>query len=162
MDKFDFSSSINRHRVAAQKSFDTIFWYLTTLNGLVFILVIYLLFFQENFYYGLAEIILAIILILQSYYLAKRYAVILHRRSNNSADYLSLELVDFFNKVTLAAKKEGISEITIEYLFGKLPLSSPGKMIFNPVAKYVIENNDKLIALGEADNINQFTNSCLI
>ena len=37
-----------------------------------------------------------------------------------------------------------------------------GKMIFNPVAKYVIENNDKLIALGEADNINQFTNSCLI
>ncbi|MDO8786171.1 MAG: TrkA C-terminal domain-containing protein, partial [Syntrophales bacterium] len=37
-----------------------------------------------------------------------------------------------------------------------------GKMIFNPVAKYVIENNDKLIALGEADNINQFTDSCLI
>jgi voltage-gated potassium channel len=37
-----------------------------------------------------------------------------------------------------------------------------GQMIFNPVAKYVIENNDKLIALGEAENINLFSKACLI
>lgn len=36
-----------------------------------------------------------------------------------------------------------------------------GKMIFNPLANYVIEKNDKLIALGEVENINLFTNSCL-
>lgn len=37
-----------------------------------------------------------------------------------------------------------------------------GKMIFNPMAKYVIEENDKLIVLGEVENINLFTNSCLL
>lgn len=37
-----------------------------------------------------------------------------------------------------------------------------GKMIFNPMAKYVIENNDKLIVLGEVKNINLFTNTCLL
>jgi voltage-gated potassium channel len=37
-----------------------------------------------------------------------------------------------------------------------------GKMIFNPMAKYIIENNDKLIVLGEVENINLFTNTCLL
>jgi len=37
-----------------------------------------------------------------------------------------------------------------------------GKMIFNPMAKYVIENNDRLIVLGEVENINLFTNTCLL
>jgi voltage-gated potassium channel len=37
-----------------------------------------------------------------------------------------------------------------------------GKMIFNPMAKYVLENNDKLIVLGEVENINLFTNTCLL
>lgn len=36
-----------------------------------------------------------------------------------------------------------------------------GKMIFNPLANYIIEKNDKLIALGEVENINLFSNSCL-
>jgi voltage-gated potassium channel len=36
-----------------------------------------------------------------------------------------------------------------------------GKMIFNPLANYIIEKNDKLIALGEVENINLFTSSCL-
>ncbi len=37
-----------------------------------------------------------------------------------------------------------------------------GKMIFNPMAKYVLESNDKLIVLGEVENINLFTNTCLL
>ena len=37
-----------------------------------------------------------------------------------------------------------------------------GKMIFNPMARYVIESNDKLIVLGEVENINLFTNTCLL
>jgi len=36
-----------------------------------------------------------------------------------------------------------------------------GKMIFNPLANYVIEKNDKLIAMGKLENINLFTSSCL-
>jgi voltage-gated potassium channel len=36
-----------------------------------------------------------------------------------------------------------------------------GKMIFNPLASYVIEKGDMLIAMGEDDNIGRFTNVCL-
>jgi voltage-gated potassium channel len=36
-----------------------------------------------------------------------------------------------------------------------------GKMIFNPVAGYVIQNGDKLIALGEEDNVSKLTQVCL-
>jgi voltage-gated potassium channel len=35
-----------------------------------------------------------------------------------------------------------------------------GKMIFNPVASYIIESGDKLIAMGEDDNILRFSNAC--
>ena len=37
-----------------------------------------------------------------------------------------------------------------------------GKMIFNPLANYVIESNDKLIALGEVKNVNQFADACVL
>jgi voltage-gated potassium channel len=37
-----------------------------------------------------------------------------------------------------------------------------GKMIFNPVASYVIELGDKLIAMGEDDNVKQFTRVCIL
>jgi len=36
-----------------------------------------------------------------------------------------------------------------------------GKMIFNPVAGYVIQNGDKLIALGEEDNVSKLSQVCL-
>jgi len=37
-----------------------------------------------------------------------------------------------------------------------------GKMIFNPVASYVIQNGDKLIALGEEDNVSKLSQVCLV
>ncbi len=37
-----------------------------------------------------------------------------------------------------------------------------GKMIFNPLANYILEINDKLVALGEPENINKFANACLL
>ena len=36
-----------------------------------------------------------------------------------------------------------------------------GKMIFNPVAGYIIQNGDKLIALGEEDNVATLSKVCL-
>jgi voltage-gated potassium channel len=36
-----------------------------------------------------------------------------------------------------------------------------GKMIFNPVAGYIIQNGDKLIALGEEENVSKLTQVCL-
>jgi voltage-gated potassium channel len=37
-----------------------------------------------------------------------------------------------------------------------------GKMMFNPVASYIIENGDKLIAMGEDENVKQFSQVCLL
>jgi voltage-gated potassium channel len=37
-----------------------------------------------------------------------------------------------------------------------------GKMIFNPVASYVIQGGDKLIALGEEDNVSKLSQACLV
>jgi voltage-gated potassium channel len=37
-----------------------------------------------------------------------------------------------------------------------------GKMIFNPVASYVIQKGDKLIALGEDENVSKFSQACLV
>jgi len=37
-----------------------------------------------------------------------------------------------------------------------------GKMIFNPLAEYVIAEGDRLIAMGEDENVKQFTQVCLI
>ncbi len=36
-----------------------------------------------------------------------------------------------------------------------------GKMIFNPMANYIIEEGDRLIAMGEDENVKQFAQSCL-
>lgn len=36
-----------------------------------------------------------------------------------------------------------------------------GKMIFNPMANYVIEEGDRLISMGEDDNVKQFAQSCI-
>jgi voltage-gated potassium channel len=36
-----------------------------------------------------------------------------------------------------------------------------GKMIFNPLASYIIEKGDKLIAMGENDNVSKFSKICM-
>lgn len=36
-----------------------------------------------------------------------------------------------------------------------------GKMIFNPMANYIIEEGDRLIAMGEDENVKHFSEACL-
>ncbi len=60
---------------------------------------------------------------------------------------------------------KSLEESEIRQRFGLIVVAvkkESGKMIFNPMAKYIIENNDKLIALGEAENVNIFSQSCLL
>jgi len=37
-----------------------------------------------------------------------------------------------------------------------------GKMIFNPMANYTIDEDDRFIAMGEDENVKQFAELCLI
>jgi voltage-gated potassium channel len=59
---------------------------------------------------------------------------------------------------------KSLEESEIRHNFGLIIVAvkkDSGKMIFNPLANYVIENGDKLIAMGEDDNVSRFTKVCV-
>jgi voltage-gated potassium channel len=58
---------------------------------------------------------------------------------------------------------KSLGESEIRRAFGLIIVAvkkESGKMIFNPVATYVIEKGDRLIALGEEDSVGRFANAC--
>lgn len=59
---------------------------------------------------------------------------------------------------------KSLEESEIRHNFGLIIVAvkkDSGKMIFNPLANYVIEKGDKLIAMGEDDNVTRFTKVCV-
>jgi voltage-gated potassium channel len=59
---------------------------------------------------------------------------------------------------------KSLEEAEIRHRYGLIIVAvkkDSGKMIFNPLATYVIENGDKLIAMGEDDNMIRFAQVCL-
>jgi voltage-gated potassium channel len=60
---------------------------------------------------------------------------------------------------------KSLEESEIRHHYGLIIVAvkkDSGKMIFNPLASYVIEKGDKLIAMGEDENVNRFANVCVI
>ena len=77
----------------------------------------------------------------------------------------SLELrmaeVSICDGSVVAGKTLEESEIRLNYgLIIVAVKKDSGKMVFNPAASYPIESGDKLIALGEDDNVMRFTKVC--
>jgi voltage-gated potassium channel len=59
---------------------------------------------------------------------------------------------------------KSLEESEIRHNFGLIIVAvkkDSGKMIFNPLASYVIEKGDKLIAMGENENVARFTSVCV-
>jgi voltage-gated potassium channel len=59
---------------------------------------------------------------------------------------------------------KSLEESEIRHNFGLIIVAvkkDSGKMIFNPLASYVIEKGDKLIAMGEDENVSRFTKVCV-
>lgn len=55
------------------------------------------------------------------------------------------------------------SEIRLRYgLIIVAVKKESGKMIFNPLASYIIESGDKLVALGEHENVERFAQICIL
>ena len=57
-----------------------------------------------------------------------------------------------------------LEESDIRHSFGLIIVAvkkESGRMIFNPMAHYVIEKGDKLIALGEEENVRRFSQVCI-
>jgi voltage-gated potassium channel len=60
---------------------------------------------------------------------------------------------------------KSLEESEIRHNFGLIIVAvkkDSGKMIFNPLANSVIETGDKLIAMGEDENVTRFTNICVV
>jgi voltage-gated potassium channel len=58
---------------------------------------------------------------------------------------------------------KSLEESEIRQRFGLIIVAvkkDSGKMIFNPLATYIIEQGDKLIAMGEGDNVTKFAQVC--
>jgi voltage-gated potassium channel len=60
---------------------------------------------------------------------------------------------------------QSLEESGIRQLYGLIIVAvkqDSGKMIFNPLANYIITNGDKLIAMGEDKNVSKFAEVCII
>jgi len=60
---------------------------------------------------------------------------------------------------------KSLGETDIRQRYGLIVVAvkkESGGMIFNPLANYVLEDKDRLIALGEVKNINQFSDACVL
>lgn len=60
---------------------------------------------------------------------------------------------------------KSLEESEIRQRFGLIIVAvkkDTGKMIFNPLATYVIERGDKLIAMGEGDSVVRFAHVCMV
>jgi voltage-gated potassium channel len=59
---------------------------------------------------------------------------------------------------------KSLEESEIRHRYGLIIVAvkkDSGKMIFNPLASYIIEKGDKLIAMGEDENVKRFTDVCI-
>jgi len=75
---------------------------------------------------------------------------------------LRMEEISVGGKSRFVSKTLEDSEI--RKLFGLIIVAvkkDSGKMIFNPAANYSIEEGDKLIAMGEDENVKKFAQACL-
>lgn len=75
---------------------------------------------------------------------------------------LRMEEVSVGRSSRFVAKTLEASEIRKDYgLIIVAAKKETGKMIFNPAANYVIEEGDKLIAMGEDENVKKFAQACV-
>ncbi len=75
---------------------------------------------------------------------------------------LKMEEVAVCDGSPIAGKS--LEESEIRHSYGLIIVAvkkDSGKMIFNPIAAYVIESGDKLIAMGEDENMMRFSRACL-
>jgi len=75
---------------------------------------------------------------------------------------LRMEEISICEGSPIVGKSLGESEIRQKYgLIIVAVKKDSGKMIFNPLANYIIEKGDMVIALGEEKNVGQFSQVCL-
>lgn len=133
MANFDYYNSKARKNYQNKRNFsDNVFYLSSFLNLLFFIIASFLIFRPEVISFshaGYGQILLAFSLLLQSIFLAKKYAVTIHKKSDNPVEKFDLSLMDFLEKVILEARRENIKTITPEYLFQKAFLAPEGQML---------------------------------
>lgn len=129
MPKFDYYFSAKRKNFLQKHFFSgTAFTILSLLNICLLVIVVFLCLQNNQVSQGWAEILFALILLLQGYYLAKRFVKV-EVASNNLADRFSLDLIKLIELVIQEARKDKVVEITPEYFFSKISLSNEGRIL---------------------------------
>jgi voltage-gated potassium channel len=60
---------------------------------------------------------------------------------------------------------KSLEESAIRHTYGLIIVAvkkDTGKMIFNPLANYILEKGDRLVAMGEEDNVKKFSSVCIM
>jgi ATP-dependent Clp protease ATP-binding subunit ClpC len=129
MANFDYINSGAYKTWRYRKNFAQTFIILTIVC-VAFLVIAALLFFQGTpALVGFAQIILGLVLLLESYLLAARYMTS-KPSLDNLADKLSLKSIELLDQIYKAAQQEGKLEITPDYFFEKVCLSPEGQSIF--------------------------------
>lgn len=133
MSVFDYYQSKSRKNYLAKRAFsDNVFYILSFVNLLIFILAVFLILRPDTFAFsrpGYGLIITSFSLFFQSILLAKKYATSATAKSENPIDRCDVSSIEFMEKVLYEARKENLREITPEYIFQKSFLSPEGQML---------------------------------
>jgi len=129
MAKFDYYFSASRKNFLQKNFFSGSAFVILTLSNLCLLVIVVFLYLQDSLVLkGWAEVLLSIVLILQGYYLAKRF-IKLEVSSENIPDRFSPDLIKLMELVIQEARKDKLAEITPEYFFSKISLSSEGRIL---------------------------------
>jgi len=131
MANFDYYNSRARKKYYSRKLFSGIFfWILTIFNLIIIVLALLLYLRKEGNLLGYSQILLGLALLFQGFILAKRYSEPREISKENIVDRFSLELVRLFELAINEARKLKVKEITPENVFGAVPLTDEGRIIF--------------------------------
>ena len=129
MANFEYYNSASRRKFLAKRNFGEIFTMVSIVLFFLVVMAIILMFQNSLFLGGLGQIVIGLSLVIESYFLAKRFASI-KSMSSNPADYLSDDSIELLEAITTEAAKNNLNEISAGYVFEKATLTIPGKMIF--------------------------------
>lgn len=129
MPKFDFYNSSAYRKWNFGKNFAATFIIFSIICAALLVVSLLLLFQSSTLLIGLGQIILGLVLLLESYLLALKFSTP-KLSKDNLADRLSTNAIELLDAIIRAAVIEGITEVDPEYMFDKFTLTNKGKIIF--------------------------------
>ncbi len=131
MANFDFVNSTSYKAWRTKKDFAQTFIIMTIIMVALLVVSFVLMFQGTTMFLGLGQVVLGLVILVESYLVAARYATTPVKNSQNLADRFSPSLIESMDQIYASAQQEGLIEITPAYFFEKATLFIEGLIIFN-------------------------------